>query len=257
MNALKGKTAVVTGGGRGIGRAIAVGLAEQGVDRIGLIARSADQLSAAARAVENAGARTKIIAADLSRLDGLPTIVDDLTAELGGVDVLINNAAVVAPLGPTTTVSLQSYLDALALNVVAVAGLSALLIPGMRERAWGRIVNVSSGVAGHPTGMIGGNAYAASKAALEAHSLNLSAELSGSGVTVNIYRPGIVDTAMQGWIRDQDPAVIGEQMHGRFHSYHESGLLISPEASAAKLIARVAGEESGQIWDVNDDVDAG
>ena len=86
----------------------------------------------------------------------------------------------------------------------------------MRERGWGRIVNVSSGIAAHPETMIGGNSYATTKAALEAHTVNLAAELAGTGVTVNIYRPGIVDTAMQTWIRSQDPARIGEQLHARF-----------------------------------------
>lgn len=252
-NELTGRSAVVTGGGRGIGRAIAVGLAEQGVDRIALIARSADQLADAARAVESAGARTKIIPADLGRLDLLPAVADDLTRELGSVDILINNAAVVAPLGPTTDVAMSAYLNTLALNVVAVAGLSALLVPGMRERGWGRIVNVSSGAAAHPTGMIGGNAYVTSKAALEAHSVNLAAELKGTGITVNVYRPGMVDTAMQGWIREQDPSVLG-QLHERFVGYRERGLLITPEDSASKLLPRLAGDGSGEVWNVDDAV---
>ena len=73
----------------------------------------------------------------------------------------------------------------------------------MIERGWGRVVNVSSGIVANPKRMIGGNAYATSKSALEAHTLNLAAELVGTGVTVNVYRPGAVDTQMQAWIRRQ------------------------------------------------------
>jgi hypothetical protein len=78
-----------------------------------------------------------------------------------------------------------------------------------KEAGWGRIVNVSSVIVARPDRMIRGNAYAVAKAALEAHTVNPAAELRGSGVTVNAYRPGGVDTAMQAWIRQQEPERIG------------------------------------------------
>jgi NAD(P)-dependent dehydrogenase (short-subunit alcohol dehydrogenase family) len=140
------------------------------------------------------------------------------------------------------------------LNVVAPAALTAHLLPGMLEHGWGRIVNVSSHIAGHPENMIGGNSYATTKAALEAHTVNLAAELAGSGVTVNVYRPGSVDTAMQAWIRNQDPAHIGEQLHARFIGYRDRGLLITPEVTGRALVAHLSGEGNGQIWDVSDDL---
>ena len=98
----------------------------------------------------------------------------------------------------------------------------------MLERRWGRVVNVSSGIVASPAAMVGANAYAATKAALEAHTVNLAAELAGTGVTVNAYRPGSVDTAMQAWIRDQDPDAIGRALHDRFTERHAAGDLISP-----------------------------
>jgi len=100
--------------------------------------------------------------------------------------------------------------------------------------------------------MVGGNAYAATKAALEAHTVNLAAELNGTGVTVNAYRPGGVDTAMQAWIREQDPDRIGAALHTRFNQNFTEGALITPERSAAALIAHLAGDDSGSIWDVSD-----
>ena len=122
----------------------------------------------------------------------------------------------------------------------------------MLEQGWGRIVNVSSGIAAHPEAMISGNSYATTKAALEAYTVNLAAELAGTGVTVNAYRPGTVDTAMQAWIRDQDPAQIGERLHARFVGYHEHGTLISPEVSGRALVAHLSSADSGRTWDVSD-----
>jgi 3-oxoacyl-[acyl-carrier protein] reductase len=101
--------------------------------------------------------------------------------------------------------------------------------------------------------MIGGTVYAATKAALEAHTLNLAAELAGTGVTVNAYRPGGVDTAMQAWIRGQDPERIGAGLHEQFARSHASGRLLTPERSAASLIARLGTDATGQVWDVADD----
>jgi NAD(P)-dependent dehydrogenase (short-subunit alcohol dehydrogenase family) len=116
---------------------------------------------------------------------------------------------------------------------------------------WGRIVNVSSAIAAHPGAMVGMNACAASKAALEAHTINLAAELSGSGVTVNAFRPGSVDTAMQGWIRSQQPAKIGAALHDRFEKSYAAGGLMTPEASARSLLDHLSGDDTGAIWEAS------
>jgi NAD(P)-dependent dehydrogenase (short-subunit alcohol dehydrogenase family) len=87
-------------------------------------------------------------------------------------------------------------------------------------------------------------------AVLEAHTVNLAAELTGTGVTVNAYRPGGVDTAMQAWIRRQDPGRIGAGRHERFNRNYAEGTLITPEYSAAALLAYLAGDDTGAIWDV-------
>jgi len=113
------------------------------------------------------------------------------------------------------------------------------------------VVNVSSGIVANPAGMVRGNAYATTKAALEAHTVNLAAELRGTGVTVNVYRPGMVDTAMQAWIRQQDPERIGTGLHERFNRNFAEGSLLTPEHSAAVLLAHLAGDETGSIWDVS------
>lgn len=249
--ALEGRTALVTGAGRGIGRAIALGLASEGVT-VALLARSLDQLTEVADAISATGSTALVVPTDVGDPQGLDEAVAAVLAEFGALDILINNAAVVSPLGPTASVDPDLWASALSVNVVAPLRLAQAAVPGMVARGWGRIANVSSGIAAHPAAMVGMNAYAASKSALEAHTLNLAAELADTGVTVNVYRPGSVDTAMQAWIRNQPADEIGEALHSRFVESYERETLLTPEQSAHSLLARLAGDASGQIWSVED-----
>jgi NAD(P)-dependent dehydrogenase (short-subunit alcohol dehydrogenase family) len=97
----------------------------------------------------------------------------------------------------------------------------------------------AGGIVAYPAGMVRGNAYATTKAALEAHTVNLAAELAGTGVTVNAYRPGGVDTAMQAWIRSQAAERVGA-LRERFNKNFAEGTLITPEQSAAALLAQAS-----------------
>jgi 3-oxoacyl-[acyl-carrier protein] reductase len=249
--ALDSRVALVTGGGRGIGRAIAVGLAEAGA-RVAVLARSADEVEQTVALVDERGRPGLPVPADVNVPDQVDAVLGAIRGRWGPVEVLVNNAAVVWPLGPSTELDLDAWETALAINVTAVARLTFAVLPAMLERRWGRIVNVSSGVAASPAAMIRANAYVTSKAALEAHSLNLAAELAGSGVTVNVFRPGRVDTAMQAWIRDQDPVLVGAGLHRRFVDSYEQGTLLTPEQSASSLLARLANPDTGQVWDTAD-----
>jgi NAD(P)-dependent dehydrogenase (short-subunit alcohol dehydrogenase family) len=246
-----GKTALITGAGRGIGRAIALALADAGAGVI-LVARSAGQLAQTQAILLGRGAtggQVRVIPADLGdeQQRGRAAAV----ALAGPVDILVNNAATVEPLGPTAAVPVAELRRAFELNVIAPAALTVAVLPGMLDVRWGRVVNVSSAIVARPDSMVRFNAYAATKAALEAHTVNLAAELRGSGVTVNAYRPGGVDTAMQAWIRQQDPARIGTAAHERFNQNLADGTLITPEQSAAALLAHLAGDDTGTIWDVS------
>jgi 3-oxoacyl-[acyl-carrier protein] reductase len=176
----EGKVALVTGAGRGIGRATSIGLAAAGA-KIGLLARSVDELEEVEEAVTGLGGRALVAPADVGDRQQLAEVAAKLASELGPVDILVNNAAVVWPLGPTTSVDPADWAAAMTVNLVGAFTLTSLYLPGMLERGWGRIVNISSGIADHPEGMIGGNAYATSKAGLEAHTKNLAAEIAGTG----------------------------------------------------------------------------
>jgi NAD(P)-dependent dehydrogenase (short-subunit alcohol dehydrogenase family) len=245
-----GKTALITGAGRGIGRAVALGLAGARAGLV-LVARSADQLAGtrdALLAQGTADERILVIPADLGD-EEQRTAAAVAALAAGRVDILINNAATVEPMGPTAGIPAADLRKAFEVNVVAPAALTAAVLPGMLDTGWGRIVNVSTGVAAYPDRMVRANAYATTKAALEAHSISLAAELRGTGVTVNVYRPGTVDTAMQAWIREQNPERIGAELHERFNRM--AGALITPDKSAAGLIARLSGDDTGAIWEVS------
>jgi short-subunit dehydrogenase len=250
---LAGRTALITGAGRGIGAEIARGLARAGA-HITLVARSADELAATAATITGtAGARVRTVVADLAD-DGQR---ERAAGYAGHVDVLINNAATVEPLGASTGVGVGELRRAFDTNVVAVAALTAALVPGMVEAGWGSVVNVSSSIVASPGSMVGANAYTATKAALEAHTRNLAAELAGTGVTVNVYRPGGVDTAMQARIRDQDPVGVVVPLRDRFRRRHAAGELITPAESAAALLGHLLGPDgarTGAIWNLSETV---
>jgi NAD(P)-dependent dehydrogenase (short-subunit alcohol dehydrogenase family) len=246
-----GKTALITGAGRGIGRAVALGLGGVGA-RVVLLARTTEQLEQTRGLLREQGVpdgRISTVPADLADEQDRGRAAAAVLAE-GRVDILVNNAATVEPLGPTAAIAAADLRLAFEINVVAPVALTAAVLPGMLDAGWGRVVNISSGIVASPAGMVRGNAYAATKTALEAHTVNLAAELAGTGVTVNAYRPGGVDTAMQAWIRSQDPERIGG-LHERFNRNYAEGTLITPERSAAALLAHLAGDGAGEIWDVS------
>ncbi len=244
-----GKTAVVSGAGRGIGRSTAIALADLGA-RVVLLARSHHELDEVVSVIRKRGGDALAVPTDIGDRASIEATSRQIIDDVGGADILVNNAAVVWPLGPSDSLDVAQWAAAIAVNVVGAVTLTLALLPGMLERKWGRIINVSSGIAARPDAMIGGNAYATSKAALEAHTLNLAAELVDTGVTVNVYRPGTVDTQMQAWIRSQSGSPIVDVLRDRFVESYENGSLITPDDSAHSLVVNSLTDATGQIWNV-------
>jgi NAD(P)-dependent dehydrogenase (short-subunit alcohol dehydrogenase family) len=212
--------------------------------------RTKSDIDAVRAEIESLGGKSDAFEADVARPETVDGLLNYARDRFGQLDILVNNAAVVWPIGESRSIDPDSWAAAININVIAVARLSFAVLPDMLDGGWGRIVNISSGIAANPGGMANANAYATSKAALEAHTIGLATELDGTGVTVNAYRPGGVDTAMQGWIRSQPIETVGQALHDRFVSAKEGGSLLTPEVSAAALLPRIATLETGAIWDV-------
>src|SRR3954468_22352010 len=185
-------TAIVTGGGRGIGAAIAMTLARRGV-QVAVISRTARELQRTVNAVEAVGGKAIAIAADLCAPHSVEKVLVETRQRLGAPDILINNAGMAesAPLSRTDDSLWDRHLT---LNLTAAFWFCRALGPQMVTRGWGRIVNVASAAAERSLPYAA--AYSASKAGLVGLTRALSAELGPHGVTVNAICPAWVETAM-------------------------------------------------------------
>jgi len=186
------RTALVTGGGRGIGRAIALALARGGC-AVAVGGRSRDTVEAAAQAVRATGVKALALELDVADPASIAAAARRASAELGPIDVLVNNAGIAesAPLAKTDPELWDRHFR---INVTAPYLLSRETLPGMLERGWGRIINIASlaGLYGSPYV----TAYTASKHALVGFTRALATEVAGKGVTVNAICPGYVATDM-------------------------------------------------------------
>lgn len=179
---------MVTGGSQGIGREIALLLAAEGADVV-LAARRTDRLERTADEVRALGREVIPVTADVATAGGPQTIADAALAGFGRVDILVNNAGkgFNKPLGDLTDDDWYASID---LNLMSAVRLCRALVPQMRERGWGRIVNISTRVAREPDPYFA--AYAAAKAGLINFSKNLANAYSTDGVLTNCIVPGLI-----------------------------------------------------------------
>lgn len=187
---LTGKRALVTGGSRGIGGAIALALAKNGADVAFTYQASAEKAHAVAQSIEALGRRAAAIQADSADPDAIARAVGDAVLALGGLDILVNSAAV-ALSGPVAEIDVDAYQAMMDVNVRGPMLFAKAAIPHLAEG--GRIISIGSGL-GERVPFPGVTAYAMSKAALIAFTRGLSRELGPSGVTVNLVQPGSTDT---------------------------------------------------------------
>lgn len=240
------KLALITGSGRGIGREIALALASHGA-RLGLLARTRAELEEVAGVIADAGGQALVLVADLSRPDEVAAALDRLRADAGVIDILVNNAGVPWPAGLPAKLDGTQVRTAIAINLAAPIELSLHVLPGMLAQGRGEIVNLSGDVS--QAGILPGlSVYLSAKSGLEAFSRSLAAELRDTGIHVNVFRPGAVDTSMLQYILDQPPEEIGP-LKDLFAKFKQAEMLTSPAQAAAALLDHLGSGETGQIWD--------
>jgi NAD(P)-dependent dehydrogenase (short-subunit alcohol dehydrogenase family) len=224
---LDGKVAIITGAGRGLGRAMTLGLLEAGarVAAVELDAPSLDELRGAAED-RQAGDRILDIVADVTPDDAAPKIVRVTTERFGRLDVVINNAGISpgllrpagAPEGKFWEVTPQEFRRVIDVNVVAPFLMARAALPTMFRQRWGRIINVTTSLDTMWRSLM--QPYGGSKAANEAHLTGLAQELEGTGVTANVLVPGgAADTRLVS--KDKAP---------------DRSVLIAPEVMVAPLV---------------------
>jgi NAD(P)-dependent dehydrogenase (short-subunit alcohol dehydrogenase family) len=189
VGALTGRSALVTGGGRGLGASIALALSQAGAELV-LVGR---QRAALQRHAEKLPGDATLIVADLGDPTAPARVIDEAETATGGLDILVNNAAT-GVLGPSDQLSADDIDEVLAVNVRAPMLLTGMGAARMAKRGGGCVVNVSSSLSG--VGTPGASLYAASKGALDAATRALAAEWGPAGVRVNAVRPGVTRSDM-------------------------------------------------------------
>lgn len=189
---IAGKAAIVTGGSRGIGRAIAERLAGEGA-RVLISARGADGVEQAVAEMRSQGLEVHGFAASVADPAAIQALADRAVAEFGTVDILVNNAGGQRSRGNFETLSDQDYLDAFEDNVLSIVRLFRAVLPHMQRQKWGRVVNITSEVATQPDRIY--QNYAAAKGAALNLSKSLSKAYARDGILVNAVSPGLIETS--------------------------------------------------------------
>lgn len=209
---LSGKRALVTGGSRGIGAAIAKQLAADGADVAITYEKSADRAEAVAADIRALGRKAVAVQADAGSNDGPQKAVEAAVAGLGGLDIVVNNAGIAG--GTLFADQSLDEIDALLnVNIRGVLLTTKAALPHLGEGS--RIISISS-VLAHRVPFPGVTVYSATKSALEAFTLGLSRELGAKGITVNLVKPGATDTDMNPADGPQAPAMLAGISLGRY-----------------------------------------
>jgi NAD(P)-dependent dehydrogenase (short-subunit alcohol dehydrogenase family) len=237
------RVALVTGASRGLGAEVAAALADAGA-RVALVARGADGLAQVEARLAERGGVARAFPADVSRVELVQALAGDVERELGPPDVLVNAAGVFGPLRLVVEGDPTHWVETVMVNLVGPYLTCRAFAPGMIERGFGRIVNVSSAGALYPPGKLD-SAYVTSKVALNQLTRHLAAELEGTGVSVNAIHPGDVKTDM--WCAIRDAA---EELGPEGEEYREWAAMVGetggdPPYKAAGLVLHLACDPTG------------
>lgn len=232
---LDGKRALVTGASRGIGRAIAIAYAKAGAD-VAILARNAELLDGVAAEISALGRRAVVATADVLDAEATRSAVSGAIAELGGLEILVNNAGGNSFSIPVAQMRMSGWDKTMRLNLDSIMHITQESLPGLAESKNGSIINVSSvaGLRGAPTMAH----YGAAKAALLSLTQTLAIETAWMGVRVNALVPGWIDTDLTDFLRASDEAERGTlsrvpmQRWGRADEIAEPAVFLASDASS-------------------------
>ena len=250
---LAGRVALVTGGGRGIGRAIAIEFARAGA-AVAIAARTAQELESTLAELRSLGGAASAYTVDLADRSGPSRLASEVAAQLGQVDILVNNAGVGSSIDPRPVAEFSdgTWDLTIATNLTAPYLLCKAILPSMIARSWGRVVNIASIVAF--IGAEAGCAYAASKGGLVAFTKSLALEVAKSGVTANAICPGPVRTRTSDLRLTQIAADRGIDFAALESGLTPMGRRLDPVEIAhvaVFLASERAGAITGQAWNVD------
>ena len=239
---LHDKVALVTGAGRGIGRAIALAFAREGAD-VAVTARTAAEIEQVATEVTALGRSAVALEVDVSERSAAIALNERVARHFPAVDILVNNAGIGSNASPHRLVDYDDdFWDlSLAVNLTAPYLLTKALLPGMIERGWGRVINMAS-VAGK-RGLIAAGAYTATKHALIGLTRTAALETAGTGVTVNAICPGATRTVMMLRRLNVDADLRGEPVDTVEANINPMGRLLEPD-EIAELAVYLASDDA-------------
>ena len=248
---LRNQVTIVTGAGRGLGRAISVALAQAGA-AVGVVARSEAQVAETAGAIKHAGGEALAVIADVSDPAAVERAARQVEGTLGPVDLLVNNAATPGPLGPMWEADANDWWHSFEVNLRGPFVCSRAILPGMIARRRGRIINLATSAATVAVAHMG--AYVVAKTALIRLTENLAAELVNSGVSVFAIDPGTVRTAMSQYLLESEA---GKKWLPWFRKLFDRGRDVPPEKAAQLVVHLASGRAdalSGRFLGVADDL---
>jgi NAD(P)-dependent dehydrogenase (short-subunit alcohol dehydrogenase family) len=247
MNTFKDRVALVTGGGRGIGRSIALGLAKAGCN-VAVSARTQSELDQVAEEIRSQGVEGFAVSADAMSYEAIKTSVEAVLGHFGHIDILFNNAGGVVP-GKTplgllsATHEDQAFTDNLLLNLVSAQRASREVLPSMLERRHGRIVNIGSGYAKRSGGTI---AYSAAKHGIVGLTRATAAEVAAHGVTVNCLCPGWTNTQLVDWdVLGMAWGTDADGAHEKASAENLQNRVLEPEELAPMAVLLASDEAAG------------
>jgi NAD(P)-dependent dehydrogenase (short-subunit alcohol dehydrogenase family) len=230
---LKDRTAVVTGGGRGLGRAAALALAQEGAN-VTVAARTVTEIERVAEEIRALGRRALAIQTDVSDADAVKAMVSETVDQFGTVDILVNCAGVIGPIGLVSQIEAEEWERTISVNLTGTFLCCQAALGPMMAQKKGKIVNVSSGIGTRVYPRF--TAYGVSKAGVNYLTRNLAAEVQEFNIDVNAMNPSVTETQMQEEIRAVPLEFIGQQHFDRFHGLWEKGQLYPPEEPARLIL---------------------